>query len=230
MISIKKFLSMSTDAEQTLMHVVRLLVEGIGRHVVAGDAADAARFHKSIEEASESLQGNIASAELLVRVGSVVQALEDHTGRTTREQQMQTAELQHMVKMLTATVSAVSAASNTSVSRLGEIEQQVAKVSALDDVRTIKARLADCLSDIRKEADRQQKETGATIEELTRGLDEARKHSVNVVSGAVQDNVTGLRARADAEAALAEPTRPGGQTFVTVLVLDRLQAVNRRFG
>ena len=46
--------------------------------------------------------------------------------------------------------------------------------------------------------------------------------------GATRDPLTGLPERAEAEAALAEPVK--GQTFAAVLVLERLQSVNRKFG
>jgi diguanylate cyclase (GGDEF)-like protein len=230
-ISIKKFLSMNTETEQALMHVVRLLVQGIGQYIVTGEAPDAARFRKNIEDISAALEDRIAPAELLVHGGSVVQALEDYTGRTTRQHHLQTAELQTMVKMLTSTVGVVSAASNTSVSRLGEIERQVAGASALGDVRTIKARLSDCLADIRKEVERQQRETGATIEQLTQGLDDARRRSGSTSPNLpLQDSVTGLPERAEAEAALAQTVRDGAPAFAVVFVLDRLQSLNQRFG
>lgn len=236
MISIKKFLTQNTESEQTLMHVIRILVEGIGRHVVTVDPIEAARFRRNVEEASQKLQEKISPAELLVRAGSVVQALEDHAARTIQDLRTQMSELQNMVKMLTGTVSAISAAGDTNVGRLGEIEKQVESVSAMDDIRTIKARLGDCLADIRKEAARQQKDTGATIELLTQGLSEARRRAVNVspslaaTDGSPRDEVTGLGTRAEAEAAMAEPVQPGGQTFAAVMVLERLQSVNRKFG
>ena len=230
MISIKKFLALNTEAEQTLMHVVRLLVEGIGRHVVASDPSEGARFRTSVEEVSGKLEEEISPAELLVQAGSVVRALGDHASRTTHDIQAQIAELQNMVKMLATTVSAISTAGANNVVRLGEIEKQVQGASALDDVRSIKARLSDCLADIRREAERQQKETGATIAQLTQGLSEARRTTVDVATGAVRDEVTGLAPRADAEAALAEAVKTGGQALVTVMVLERLQVVNRKFG
>jgi GGDEF domain-containing protein len=229
-ISIKKFLALNSEAEQTLMHVVRLLVEGIGRHVVTLDPSEGARFRTSVEEITQKLEEDISPAELLVQAGSLVRAMGDHASRTTQDLHSQVSELQNMVKMLTMTVSAISSAGAMNVGRLGEIEKQVHGASALDDVRTIKARLADCLADIRREAERQQKETGATIDQLTQGLSEARKTTVDVTSGAVRDDVTRLATRADAEAAMTEPPKPGGQVFVTVMVLERLQAVNRKFG
>jgi len=114
-ISIKKLLAKDTEAEHVLMHVVRILIEGIGQHAAAGRAEDFARFRKSIQEAADALVENISPAEILVKAGSVLNALEDHNRRSTRHHQLQTAELQNMVKMLTGTVSAVSAASNDNI-------------------------------------------------------------------------------------------------------------------
>ena len=230
MISIKKLLALNTDSEQTLMHVVAFLVEGIGRNVTAADTDHAARFRRISDEARARVRADISAAELLVLAGSLVQALEDHASRAAQEQRTQFEELQHMVAMLTGTVSAISSSSQTNVGRLGEIEKQVSGISVLDDVRQIKARLGDCLADIRAEADRQQKVTVAMIEHLSQGLSDSRKSDVNQVSGAVVDTITGLPIRPAAEAALAEPARRDGHTFAAVMVLETFQSVNRKFG
>jgi GGDEF domain-containing protein len=233
-ISIKKFLSQNNDeandedrADPALMHVVRGLVQGIGEHAVAGDPEDCARFRESIRVVSEDLAGEISSADLLVHTGSVLKALEGHNRRTARHQRLQTAELQHMVQMLTSAVGAVSALSEANIGRLNEIEKQVASASELGDVRVIKAKLSDCLCDIQKEAERQRKETGDTIVKLSLGLNHARKQAAEI---AARDPVTGLPRRPEAEGALAEAVRMETNAFAAVLVLDRLQILNNRFG
>ena len=217
---------MSTEVDQTPMHVVRLLVEGIGQHTMTGDADDCARFRESIKEVSVAIAENVSASELLVRAGSVLQGLEDYTRRAARHQRLQTLELQNMVKMLTSTVGKVSELSNVNISILGEIEKQVAIVSELDDVRVMKAKLSGCLTDIRLEADRQRKETAETIERLN----QARVRSAAVCTGDPQDPVTGLPLRPEAEVALAESGRTGCQGYAAVMVLDRLQILNARFG
>jgi GGDEF domain-containing protein len=219
-ISIKKFL-LSSETDQTLMHVVRILIQGIGACAVGGEAEDCARFRDSVQEVSNALAGEVPPAELLVHAGSVLQALEDHTRRAMRHQHLQNLELQNMVKMLTTTVGVVSSVSNANVVRLSEIEKQVAVASQLDDVRIIKTKLADCLADIRTEADRQRKETEQIIEQLSQRVDQARQPAT--------DPVTGLAFRAQAEAVFAR-SDPGRQTYVAVMVLDRLPILNARFG
>ena len=212
------------------MHVVRVLVQGIGQHAVAGEADECLRFRESIKEVSDALVDDIAPADLLVHAGSVLSALESHNRRTTSRLHLQQMELQNMLKMLTSTVGIVSAVSDANVNRLNEIEMQVASASELDDVRMIKGKLSDCLSDIRKEAENQRKETGATIKQLTQGLDEARQRSLSILENPEQDVVTGLPLRPEAETALAQSGKGGPQSYVAVLVLDRLQTLNVRFG
>jgi GGDEF domain-containing protein len=229
-ISIKKFLALDTEADQTLMHVVRILIQGIGEHAIEGDAGEYARFRNSIQEISDALMDGISPAELLVHAGSVLNALEDYNGRTAAHQHLQTGELQHMVKMLTSTVKAVTAASNANASILGDIENRIVTISEIDDVRIIKAKLSDCLTEIRNEAERQHKETGDTIEQLNYELTQVRKRAVTQLPAEGQDVITGLPLRSEAEVALAESGRTGAQAFAAILVLDRLQLLNQRFG
>jgi len=212
------------------MHVVRILIEGIGQHAIAADADEGARFRESVKEVSDALVDGVTTAELLVHTGTVLKGLEEHNYRVTRYQRVQTTELQNMVKMLTSTVGIVSSASNANISILGDIERHIAHVSELDDVRLMKAKLSDCLADIRREADRQQKETGETIERLNEGLTQAREHCASESKGEPPDPITGLPLRPEAEAAIAQSGRAGPRAYAAVMVLDRLTVLNQRFG
>jgi diguanylate cyclase (GGDEF)-like protein len=229
-ISIKKFLSLDKEAERAPMHVVRALIQGIGEHAIAGEADDCARFRECIRTISDALIDGIAPEQLLVHTGAVLRALEDHNRRTSRQMALHFAELQNMVKMLTGTIGAVSVTGSANISRLSGIEKLVASASELDDVRLIKTRLSDCLTDIRSEAERQRKDNRATVDQLTQGLDEARKRSPVSFEAPAQDAVTGLPLRPAAETALANTSQAGASAYAAVFVLDRLQAVNLRFG
>jgi GGDEF domain-containing protein len=228
-ISLKKFLAVDPETERALLRVIRMLIEGIGQHAIAGDLEESTQFRENIKTISDGLAEEISPAELLARATAVLNRFEDHTRRTVRHHRLQTAELQNMVKMLTSTIGAVSAASQANVSILGEIEKQVATASELADVRVIKAKLSDCLVNIRKESERQQRDTGETIEQLSAGLEQARKGLANI-GETRNDPVTGLPPRPEAESALAHWGRSGTQSFAAVMVLDRLQTLNARFG
>lgn len=229
-ISIKKFLSSDNEAERALLRTVRILIQGIGENATPGEAGGEARFREYVRKISDSLTDQITAEDLLVNAGSIVKALEDHNRRTTRHYSLHSAELQNMVQMLTNTIATVSSAGTANVARLSEIEKRVASASEIDDVRTIKSRLSDCLIDIRNEAERQRKNNAATIQELSQGLEDARNRAPDGVETPAQDTVTGLPLRQAAETTLATASQAGAPAFAAVLVLDRLQAVNLRFG
>jgi GGDEF domain-containing protein len=231
MISIKKYLKPETETEQTLLHIMGLLLEGVGSHIVASDTVDATHFRTTAGECRRKLFEHVSTAELLMQVGSVVHALETYTTLTSEEHRRQLEEMRKMVTMLTGTLASVSKASQTSVHRLIEIEGEVAGISALDDVRKIKARLGDCLADLRREAEQQRKVTSETIQQLTLGLREAQVVSQRREgTGGATDPLTGLPMRVDAEDALEEPAAFDSRMFAAVIVLQGLQSVNQKFG
>jgi len=213
---------------------VRILIEGIGRHAVAGDPEESTRFQSSIQKESEAVVDEITPEDLLVRAGSVLKELEEYNRTVARRHHLNTAEFRNMVKMLTSAVGTVAAASEVNVSILTDIGKQVAVTSELDDVRIMKARLSDCLTNIRKEAERQQTDTDATLRGLRDGLSQLQERATDA-SGATgkhqgKDAITGLPLRPVAEAALAERGLDNSRSFATVMVLDHLSVLNTRFG
>lgn len=230
MITLKQFLSTGQEADHTAMHVVRLLVQGIGQHAAIGDSEESTSFREKMTEASEAIIDTISPADLLVRAGWVLNELEQHTHRTERVHRLQNTELQNMVKMMAASLSTVSATSKVNISKLNEIAKNVGVVSELNDVRLIKSKLSECLIEIQEEAKRQQTEIQETIQKLREGIDRVPDEPGRANHGKTLDAVTGLAGRPDAEAAIAEAARSKSISFVAVMVLERLQVLNARFG
>jgi diguanylate cyclase (GGDEF)-like protein len=229
-ITLKQFLSTGPEADHTPMHVVRLLVQGIGQHAAAGDGEESTSFREKMKEASETVIDTINPADLLVRAGWVLNELEQHTRRAERVHRLQNTELQNMVKMMASALSNISATSKVNISKLNDIAKNVGVASELNDVRLIKSKLSECLIDIQEEAKRQQTEIAETIQELREGLDRGREEPAHAGHGKTLDNVTGLPCRPDAESAIAEAARSTSISFVAVMVLERLQVLNARFG
>ena len=169
MISLKKLLT-DNETAHTLMRVVQLLLQGIALHTVEGDSEDYARFRESIAQVGCRLEEEISSSEALAQAGAVLKALDEYNRRTSNYVRLQNVELQAIVKMLTSTVGAIALAGDQSVRQLQEIEKQVASASQLEDVRLVRAKLSDCLEDIRRETERQRTETGRTVERLVEPL------------------------------------------------------------
>lgn len=230
MISIKKYLSSGNDAERALAHVVRVLVQGIADHAAARDIGESEAFRESISKAHDAMMEASTPEELLVHAGSVIKAFEEHSRRAARERELHAAELQHIVRMLTSTLASIAASANANIGYLGELEKRIVSSSQLDDVRLIRSKLADCLTEIRAEVERQRTDTRDTIENLTKGLEQNRSCSAALAEDSANDPVTGLPLRPAAESALVDAAQVGGPLYVAVMVLDRLQGLNARFG
>jgi GGDEF domain-containing protein len=229
-ISIKKFLSSDGEAVRALLHVVQALIDGIGEKATVGEAADVALFRESIRAISRATTAEAGPEELMTQANAALHALGEHSVRASRQQASHSAELQNMVKMLTSAVASVSAAGEVNIGRLSEIENHIAYASQLDDVRVIKTKLSGCLTDIRNEAERQRRSQQATIEHLSQGLGEYRQRSSDVIEKPANDTVTRLPVRSAAEKALVDASQEDAPAFAAVLVLDRLQALNLKYG
>ena len=211
------------------MRMVRLLLQGIALHSIEGDSGEYDRFRDRIGQVERNLDEAVTTAELVANAGAALQALEDHNRMTRQFLRQQSLEFQAMVKMLTATVTAISASGDTNVQQLQAIEKQVESVSQIEDVRQIKARLSDCLEGIRRETERQRSETARSAEDLMQNLEAAHARAVAAQSNG-PDPITGLPLRPQAEEAIAQACRDEVQAYVLVVVIDRIQILNSRFG
>ncbi len=217
-----------TEAEE-LLRVVRLLLQGIALHSVEGDLEDHARFRADMKAMLDALEAAPSAPALLVTTGRVLKTLEDYNHSVTRFVRAQGAELQHMISMLTRTVTALGTGSERSLTRLREIEGQLEKASVLDDVRMLKLRMEQCLEGIRDEAKRQKAESSQTVEVLKQEIQQSQER-MRSVTGPRLDEVTGLPSRAEAEAAMAEAAQAGRSAFAVLFVVDRVSVINARFG
>jgi diguanylate cyclase (GGDEF)-like protein len=227
-ISLKKLLA-DNEIESSLMRMVKLLLQGIVLHSMEGDPGDYSRFRDSIARVERRLDEEIQTPELPVLAGAALQAFEDYNRRTNTCLRQRSMEFQTMVKMLTSTVSAITAAGDTNVRQLQEIEKQVEAATEIEDVRQIKGRLSECLGGIRRETQRQRAETARAAEDLMRGLESAEPGPSAGSSTAI-DPVTGLPSRKAAEEAFAQACRDEAQAYLLAVVVDRIQILNKRFG
>lgn len=214
MISLKRILQDGSADEQTLLQVIQLLLQGLVQHAIEGDADDSAAFRASIQSLIDSLTGDLQAPELLVQAGAALHTLEDYNRRTARYLRRPHGEWQAIVAMLTSALAARSMEENAR--RLREIASGVRLANGLEEVHKIRLQLSECLAEIQLEARSQKSEP-------TRAPAQAP-----AASGA--DPVTGFAMRAQAEEALAQACQTDPVSYVVVMVLDRLQIFNMRFG
>lgn len=212
------------------MPVLQVLLQGISSHVVDFDAEQAARFRGSVQEIADGFKESVPISELLVRARVAMKTLDDYNRQANSYIRSQRAELHSMLKMLADTLTGMTRTSVGSVSKLQEFENQLESATEIVDVRVLKMRLGDCLQEIRKDAQQQQKESERVIDQLTKEIEKVRMQAVTNSDAADRDLTTGLRMRVAAERVLTERCSGEKPSFVALLSIERIQTYNARFG
>ncbi len=229
MISLKRYLEAAQTEElaRVRARVNHLLVEAIRLHAVEADSTDLERFRAEMAELDRRLDAAQKPEDALVVAGEAIKALEGYNHRVGRLIRAQVLELQQMVAVLTEGLERLSSGSERSIANLKEISRRVERASAIEDIRLLKARLAECVRELEQEAARHREESAKLITHL--------KAEVSRLSGGLGreprfDPVTGLAGRPEAERAIEAACAERRHAYVAILVVDRLALVNNRFG
>jgi GGDEF domain-containing protein len=135
-----------------------------------------------------------------------------------------------MVAMLTKTMAAITSGSQSTISRLQNIEGELQKASLLEDFHTAKIRMSECLDVLRTEIVRHRSESAQQVSEIHSTVRSLRSKSLTPEEIARLDPLTKLPERAAAEAALAAVVKETIPAFAVAFVTDRLDLINARFG
>lgn len=182
-ISIKRLLGAEAQGGSHPLRVAQILVRGIGLHAVEGDPAEFRAFRTAMDQFSDSLGEAVTEAAALVTVSDTLRSLEQHNRGAENYLHAGGNDMRAMVKMLTAAIGEFSSAGDESVRSLRQIESSVASASQSQDVRAIRAHLATCLMEIRKETERQKAATQIVVNRLKEDLENARTESVDPSTG-----------------------------------------------
>lgn len=216
MISLKKILQDDGSTEETLLRVIRLLLQGMQDHAIEGEADDLGGFRTSIQRLIAALEGSLTETELLVQAGSALHTLEDYNRRTARYLKRPVGEWQAVVTMLISAIVGLSEDERTA-GRLREISGSVRSANGSDEVHKIRLQLSECLTELQLDSRRQR-------------AGEGRDFVPSPAEIAPGSGAAGLSSRADAEAALASAWQGDPPCYVAAMALDRLQIFNMRFG
>lgn len=135
-----------------------------------------------------------------------------------------------MVSMLTDTVIKIGASSEASVSKLRDIEKALAQARMVEDIKILKMRLGECLENVHAEVERQKADGQSAIAHLQQGLNMPGQPVQAFAHPKDADPVTGLPSKREAEKALRYAVASPAGKFVIVVVVNRVNAVNARFG
>ncbi|MGH9658970.1 MAG: diguanylate cyclase domain-containing protein [Bryobacteraceae bacterium] len=231
MISIKKYLLKAQEpaVPPALLRMCQLLLEGIGIHAVEGDEEDYRRFQTDLRQLEQSMSHTPSHDDLFLAAGAAIKAMEDYNRSTTRFVRIRSNELQKMVGMLSQTIVSVATCGERSLSRLQDIEKQIERAAAVEDIQALKLKLSACLESVREEVVEQRKESNAFVEGLTKELVQVKERTQPRLSMEI-DRLTGFPTRPKAEEEIAAACGEGNSSFLAVFAVNRLGPVNARFG
>jgi len=230
MISIKKYLT-KADSEtiSAFERMAQLLLQAIGLHAVEGERNDYDRFRTTMTDVQTSFAEDPSPSNVLVSTGSAIKALQEYNRRTSHYIRAQGVELQGIVGMLTQAMLQITAGSQTSISRLQELQKMIEGAVMVEDMRTLKSSLSQCLESIKVETARQREESALAVAEIDQGLRRARAPKTSPHTGDT-DSLTGLPLRAHGEKAIRAACGEQVQAYAGMFLIDRIQVISSRFG
>lgn len=236
MLSIKKLLDYerppATEKPDSHLRLAHLLLQGIGLHAVEADATECQRFRTDLQRLSTRLDAKPLDADVLPLAGEAIQTIEEYNRGLAEFLKRQGIEYHAMVGMLARTVETLAAGCNQAVARLKEIEQNLEKAAALDDVHDLRMQLSACLEGLKDERQRQQDHADRIVSLKAQVVDVSKRAAVCAREPEQEqlDPCTGLPTRAAAERMIGELQQKGAPWYAVLFVVDRVQLVNHRFG
>lgn len=226
-LSIRRYLNQScTDSTNPLVRVCTVLLEGIGRHAIAYDRHEHRELRASLAKLTEMLQSAEGADPLLEIAEAACELLAHYNREAQRVHGAQTVELRCMIEMLSQTLAALAEAGGESVETLQVIQKDLEGARRVDDIRLLRVRLGHSLKTISDEAARQRERNA----QMLRFAEEAAR----LVSGGADnpelDRMTGLPSAVKAENEMTRQLGPDSGTFVAVFVVERIEAINLRYG
>jgi GGDEF domain-containing protein len=214
------------------------------------DPLDLTQFQQDLQRIEAELGGHPTPDRLRYLAGAATTTITGYQARANRRMKEQASQLAQMVKLLTAAIGELSAASEQSASRLKQIEQRLGSSLRLTDLASLRHSLEYCLDTIRAEALHQRRSSSAAVTMLSRQLEVlpgGRKPDTLPVASQTSapprpeaplqtmrnkglDSVTGLPTRAAAEQSLAAAIRVKAKIFVCLYSCQHIALINQRYG
>ena len=234
MISIKRLLETINDdrgkkgkdlPEPPLRQMGSLLLGGMAKHVVRWHENDLKAFRRTLTALERQINAPQSASGLLGISSDAVEALETYSQRTNAYISEGNEQMSSMIAVLTETVVEISDQTDASVSRLQAIEKQVELASGLEDWRTLRANLENCLLALREAAAQQRLHSANIAQRLRDQIEKGRQRT------AIDPPRQGF-SNTDIDL-MAEPSEDAkfvSISYVAVFKLQRAEHITSRFG
>jgi GGDEF domain-containing protein len=218
--------------EAALRRMILLTLETVETFTIPGDAIDYRQFRADIRHLSERFKRERTPEDTLILAGQFCSSMKDYFDRTSRFLSLQNTEYQKMVSLFTDTISSLNNSGQRTVEHLREIEQDIERATLIEDVRSLRVRLGECLSNIREEIDHQENITA----ELGSRLAQEQQLSAELVVDSrpivqtANDPVTGFPTEKGAESALVSAIEDERDYFVVPIIAKGAEKIYAQLG
>jgi GGDEF domain-containing protein len=227
-VSIKRFLDTTSDAP--LRQAVALLIEKLADGAaIESDPQVRNAFRAEIQQVQEALTPALAADNVLVLTQAAAAAQEIFSRRVSRTIEKKGADFQVIIRMLQESLAKVAGERAAAVEGFGRIGEELQRGTAFQNLQSLKEHLSGCLVDLRSEIERERVASRELIERLQTEIGSLR--GPHFATGARQlDPSTELPTQKDCLAAIRQTIDSGVHGFAVVMVVNRVQRINARFG
>ena len=213
--------------EETLL----ILLRGIQEHSVITEESGDKEFQSRLEELQRAFKGKENARQV---AEAAIELLAQHHGQVKEVVAQQKSALTKATSDLAAATKSLAGVQGTA-DRLASLEQEIGAISEEDDLSAIKTRLISEVATARTEAQQERQKVSdlisGTISELSTPPGQSTHHVAHVVGSAyVNDPLTGLHSRAQAENELIRAHELPIDTYLGIFVVKRLALINSKFG
>ena len=209
-----------SDVGNSLFRVVQQLLEAYALHAVEFDSIEHAAFRSSMRGIAERLERAQDHRDYLILAGETNKTIQAYNHLVERFIRDLSLERQSAVELLSRSLLRVCNASDKSAQTLRQLEKELANASQLQEMREVRAKLAECVGTLCLEAEVQ--------EAQNRDLKERISECGTLLEP--RDQVTGLSTLKAAEARVEEVAEAGQEGYAITFFLKNVDVVNRRFG
>ncbi len=220
MTSLKRLWGAEKESEEAaLQRVILLLLDASADHAAELDPEECAFYRSALRKVKEGFLNYSAVEDIATLGGGAAKSIATYNESVEKYHRGHDFELRGIVSIMGAALRRLSAGAETASQNLRRVERDLARASQIDDIRLLKSKLAATLEDICHEAERQEvlsTELRADLADLP-------------ASVATPDPSGGTQQLREAEEAISQAAAAGNHCLV-VVVLERLETINARFG
>ncbi len=218
--------------EGALRRMILLSLEAVETYTIPGDDIDYRQFRADVRHFAERFTRERHPDDTLILAGQFCSSLKDYFDRTSRFLSLQNTEYQKMVSLFTDTISSLNSSGQRTVAHLREIEQGIEHATLIEDVRSLRVRLGECLGNIREEISRQEVITAGLSDQFVKKEDTPAGSVVDAqtMAHAITDPVTGFPTQKQAESALMRALEDDQDYFVVPIVARGAEKIYAQLG